>query len=147
MIALILFLAMPGASWAEEYANVRVEKLIVSSTAYNDQQLSYLKTNQPEVTALVVTIPPGGSTGWHQHPVPVYAYVLEGELTVELKEGKRYRFKKGEVILEVTNILHNGINAGKREAILMVFYCGAVGMPNVIKEEAGFAPEESHDKK
>jgi quercetin dioxygenase-like cupin family protein len=136
-IAMMLFLSLPGASWAEEYANVRVEKLLVSSTAYNGQKLSYLKTEQPEVTALVVTIPPGGSTGWHQHPVPVYAYMLDGELTIELKDGGTHRFKKGEAILEVMNLQHNGTNAGEKDARLLVFYTGSPGLSNVIRLDTG----------
>jgi quercetin dioxygenase-like cupin family protein len=131
----ILFLAVPGRSRADEYTNIKVEKILVSATAYNGQQMSYLRTNQPEVTAVVVTIPPGGATGWHQHPVPVYAYMLDGELTVELKDGNSYRFKKGEVILEVVNLPHNGMNNGDKDARLMVFYTGAIGLPNVIRQD------------
>lgn len=125
---------MTVSASAREYTNVAVEKLMVSSTTYTGQPLSYLKTGQPEVTALLVRVPPGGETGWHQHPVPVYAYMLEGELTVAMKDGKRYRFGKGEVILEVQNILHNGYNSGAGEASLVVFYTGATGVPNVVKE-------------
>lgn len=140
VIALSLLLAFNSPAKAEEYRNVQVKKLITSSTSSNGDPLTYLRTAQPEVTALIVTIPPGGSTGWHQHPVPVYAYVLEGALTVELKNGRTFLFQKGDAILEVINTLHNGYNAGSVPVTLVVFYTGAVGVPNVIKEGATATP-------
>ena len=136
IIVVLLLLVQSNAVQAEEYGgNVVVKKLLTSTTSSNGQQLSYLRTDHPEVTVLVIRIPPGGSTGWHQHPVPVYAYMLEGSLTVEMKDGKTYEFKKGGVILEEMNALHNGYNSGSDAASLVVFYTGAVGMPIVIKEE------------
>jgi quercetin dioxygenase-like cupin family protein len=59
----------------------------------------------------------------------VYAYVLEGTLTVQLDEGKEITFEKGRPILEVRNTPHNGINTGKDTVRLIVFYTGAVGEP------------------
>ncbi|HWR00482.1 MAG TPA: cupin domain-containing protein [Chlorobaculum sp.] len=143
MIAMLLFWSLPSAALADNYANVKVDKILVSSTNYTGQPLSYNNTVNPEVTALVVHIPPGGSTGWHKHPIPVYAYMLDGELTISMKDGASYLFRKGEVILEVINTLHNGVNKGNKEAILMVFYSGTAGQPNVIKEEPTGTPAVS----
>lgn len=124
-----------GALQAEEYRNVEVKKLLVSSSTSNGQAIRYLKTSRPEVTALEVTFPPGGSTGWHKHPVPVYAYVLDGTLTVQLENGKSLTFSKGDAIFEVMNTFHNGTNLGTEPVRLVVFYTGAVGLPNVIRQE------------
>ena len=134
IIVLIIALLLAPSVYAEEYKNVEVTKLITSTTSANGQPLSYLDTNNAEVTALLVRFAPGNATGWHKHPVPVYAYVLEGILNVELKDGKQYLFRKGEAILEVMNTLHNGYNSGNVPTTLVVFYTGAVGTPNVIKE-------------
>ncbi len=139
-IALCLFFIMNSTVHAEEYRNVEVKKLLTSSASSNGDPLLYLRTDKPEVTALLVHFPPGGSTGWHKHPVPVYAYVLEGELTVELKSGRTFLFKQGDAIFEVTNTLHNGYNSGSAPASLVVFYTGAAGVPNVIREEPAAAP-------
>ncbi len=140
VVALFLLFVLNSAANGEEYRNVEVKKLIISSTSSNGDPLVYLQTAQPEVTALVVNFPPGGSTGWHKHPVPVYAYMLEGELTVELKDGRSFVFREGDAILEVINTLHNGYNSGRVTASLVVFYTGAVGVPNVIREESAVAP-------
>jgi hypothetical protein len=42
---------------------------------------------------------------------------------------------KGEPIIEVMNLLHNGTNTGKKTASLVVFYTGVEGVPNVIKAD------------
>ncbi len=135
-----LLLILPTPLWAQDYKNVEVSKVLVSSVTSNGTPLRYLQTAQPEVTVLVVRVPPGGSTGWHQHPVPVYAYMLEGTLNVEIKGGQTYIFKKGDAILEVMNTLHNGYNSGSETATLVVFYTGAVGVPNVVKEKVEAIP-------
>jgi quercetin dioxygenase-like cupin family protein len=132
----LLLLAAPSPTFARDYAQATVEKLAVTSTNYAGQALVYPDSGKAEVTALVVHLPPGASTGWHKHPVPVYAYMLEGELTVRTENGVEKRFVKGEPIIEVMNLLHNGVNTGKETASLVAFYTGVEGVPNVIKADA-----------
>ena len=47
-----------------------------------DQPIAY-PSGTPNITAAIVTIPPGGETGWHTHAVPLFAYILDGALTVD----------------------------------------------------------------
>ena len=119
----------------EEYASVRTTEVGVATTAANGQRLSYLDTDRPEVTALIVEIPPGGETGWHLHNVPVYAYMIAGTIIVEMGDGKSYRFKKGEAIFEVRATPHNGRNTGRKWAKMLVFYTGEEGRPNTSRIE------------
>jgi quercetin dioxygenase-like cupin family protein len=43
-----------------------------------------------KITAEEITLQPGQQTGWHTHPVPLFGYILEGELTVDYgAKGKR----------------------------------------------------------
>jgi quercetin dioxygenase-like cupin family protein len=135
MIAVMLFFIQAKALFAAEYQNVEVKKLLVTTTTTNGDKIKYLKTDYPEVTALIVRIPPGGSTGWHKHPVPVYAYVMEGKLSVALKDGKTFTFNKGDALVEVMNTFHNGSNVGSEPVSLVVFYTGEMCVSNVIKEE------------
>jgi len=102
----------------------------------NGQKISYPQTDRAEVTAMTVELAPGAETGWHKHPVPVYAYVVSGNLTVELEDRKQLAFKAGDAIIEVVNTLHNGRNSGSEPVRLAVFYLGAEGVPNVIKPES-----------
>lgn len=118
---------------ADDYQGVKATRILTSTTAANGQKLSYLKTDNPEVTAMIVEIPPGAETGWHTHAVPVYAYMLAGNITVEMAGGKKYDFKEGDAIFEVRDTPHNGRNNGTQTARLVVFYTGEVGKPNVTR--------------
>ena len=132
-----LFLVMTSgffaAAHADDYEGVKATRILTSTVASNGQKLSYLKTDNPEVTAMLVEIPPGGETGWHVHAVPVYAYMLGGSITVEMEGGKKYDFKEGDAIFEVRDTPHNGRNTGDRTARLVVFYTGEAGKPNITR--------------
>jgi quercetin dioxygenase-like cupin family protein len=135
-IILILLLGLAPFAYGSDYVGkVKAQKILVATTAGNGQKHVYLKSEHPEVTALTVEIPPGAETGWHLHTVPVYAYVLAGNLTVEIADGKTLFFKPGEAIVEVQNLAHNGRNLGKETVKLAVFYTGEEGRPNVTKVE------------
>jgi quercetin dioxygenase-like cupin family protein len=85
---------------------------------------------------MTVDLASGAETGWHSHPIPVYAYVLSGVLDVELEDGQVITYRSGDAIIEVVNTLHNGRSQGPDPVRLAVFYTGVVGIPNVIKPAA-----------
>jgi len=116
-------------------SGVTANVLTKTSFTANGQKIVYPQTDKAEVTAMTVDIAPGAETGWHKHPLPVYAYVLSGDLTVELEGGQRISYSTGDAIIEVVNTLHNGKNSGAEPVKLAVFYLGAEGVPNVIKLE------------
>jgi len=116
-----------------EYEGIKATQIKKTSTASNGQMLQYLRTEKPEVTVLIVEIPAGAETGWHQHPVPVYAYMLSGTIAVEMESGEKYDFREGDTIIEVMNTPHNGRNSGTVPANLVVFYTGEQGGPNTVK--------------
>lgn len=133
---LAILLAPVALARAEEYVGkIKAEKILVATTAGNGQKHAYLLTERPEVTAMTVEIPSGAETGWHLHTVPVYAYVLTGNLLVELADGTSLSFRAGEAIVEVQNLAHNGRNSGSEPVKLAVFYTGEEGRPNVTKLE------------
>ena len=123
---------------AGEYAGgVQAKVVLKTTTTGNGDPIAYLKTDKPEVTVMTVDIVPGAETGWHVHPVPVYAYVVSGSLTVNIEGHKSLEFKAGEVIIEVVNTRHNGINTEKVPMQLIVFYTGAkTDIANVVKTAA-----------
>ena len=128
-----LFLTAPPALTAEYSAGVSAKILKKTSTTGNGQKITYPLTDRAEITAMTVDLAPGAETGWHKHPVPVYAYVISGNLSVELEDGTQLFYKAGEAIVEVVNTLHNGKNIGTEPVKLAVFYLGIEGTPNVIK--------------
>jgi quercetin dioxygenase-like cupin family protein len=117
----------------DSYTGASVTVLKKSTVAADGRKLEYPKTDKPEVTALLVEIPPGGETGWHYHPVPVYAYVLSGVLTTEMENGEKHEYRESEAIFEAVNTPHNGRNTGKVPLRLVVFYTGEEGKPVTVR--------------
>lgn len=114
-------------------ASVKTTTLMKTSSSWDGTPLAY-PAGQAEITGILVEIAPGGETGWHQHPVPSFGMLLEGELDVRLKDGSVKHLKPGDTLAEVVNTLHNGRNAGTTPLKLVVFYAGAVGQPLSVKE-------------
>lgn len=121
---------------AEYDAGVQGKVILQTETMSNGKPVDYPDTDHPKVTVMIVDIAPGAQTGWHSHPMAVYAYVISGQLTVSIEGGKTAEFKEGEAIIEVVNLRHNGINHGKSPVKLVVFYLGGKGIPNVMKADA-----------
>ena len=125
-----------GPAPAAGYKSGVSSKLLVQTGVTADgRKIVYPVSNNPEVTAMLVEIAPRAETGWHKHDVPVYAYMLGGELEVALEGGKHVTYKAGDAIIEVVGTMHNGINKGKETARLVVFYTGIKGQPNVIRKQ------------
>jgi len=133
ILALGILLSTAPLALGSDYEGVKVTPLKKTTTTTSGQKVTYPKTDAPEVTAVLVEIPVGGETGWHMHPVPVYAYVLSGALTVEMEKGERYPFREGDALIEVVNQAHNGRNTGKVPVKLVVFYTGVEGGPITVK--------------
>ena len=62
--------------------------------------------------------------------MPLAAYILSGEITIEEPNGNRQRFVAGQAITETVNMLHRGM-VGDEPVVLIVFYAGVRGMPLV----------------
>ena len=113
-----------------QYNNeIKVELLLKTDTTSIGQKIIYPNFQSDEVTIAKVTIPPGKSTGWHKHTIPVFAYVLTGNLTVEIENKQTKQFPENTTFSEVINTFHNGINNGKIDVVLIAFYMGEKGKP------------------
>jgi quercetin dioxygenase-like cupin family protein len=136
IVMLFLCLQSVFAESNQQYnQDVRIEKVLKTDTTSIGQKIEYLSTINPEVTILKVILPPGKETGWHKHTFQVFAYVMEGALSVELKDGKKLEFAKGTSFAEVIHTFHNGRNEGKKDLVLLAMYLGEKGKPLSIKEE------------
>lgn len=143
-VLLIVSLALAADYQA---AGVSVKVLTKTSVTSNGQKITYPSTDRAEVTAMTVDLAPGAETGWHQHPVPVYAYVVAGTLSVALEDGQVLSFGTGEAVIEVVNTLHNGSNKGTTPVQLAVFYLGSAGTANVaLPAEAAQKPVPPEQK-
>lgn len=135
--AIILAFALaPLTALAEGYKPEVISKVLHrATTTSNGAPIVYPRTEHPEVSALDIVIPPGAETGWHKHPGPLYTYVLSGAVEVEVEGGKKTTFGEGDVIYEVVDTLHNGVNHGTVDAHLIVFALGSEGEALVVPKE------------
>ncbi len=132
-IVFTLALLMPlGAHALDNSAGVKVTPLLKTTRSWNGKPIVYPE-GQAEITGLLVEIAPGAETGWHEHPVPSFAMVLEGTLEITLKSGEVKRLQSGDALAEVVDTPHNGRNVGTKPVKIVVFYAGAVGKPLTIK--------------
>ena len=108
---------------------VVLETVLKTDTTSIGQKIVYPSFAKDEVSIVKVTLPPGKSTGWHKHFFPVFAYVLQGTLTVEIENKKTLQFPVNSSFSEVINTLHNGVNNGNEDVVLIAFFMGEKEKP------------------
>lgn len=108
---------------------VVLETVLKTDTTSIGQKIVYPAFANDEVSIIKVTLPPGKSTGWHKHFFPVFAYVLKGTLTVEVENKKTLQFPVNSSFSEVINTLHNGVNNGNEDVVLIAFFMGEKDKP------------------
>lgn len=96
------------------------------------QPIAYPTGAPAKITSAIVTMMPGEETGWHQHDVPMFGYILEGEVTVDYgKKGTRV-YRRGDAVMEAMDWPHNGRNSGNVPARILAVFMGADGVPNTV---------------
>ena len=126
VVLVALCIGATSASAFEAKATLKVMPLLATTKTWEGAPIVYPQ-GQPEVSGLIIELAPGAETGWHSHPVPSFAFILEGTLEVQLKDGRSKRLQAGEALAEVIGTLHNGKVIGDIPVKLVVFYAGAVG--------------------
>lgn len=116
-------------------AKVSVTKLISSTNCWDGALLPAYPRQQPNITILRIKIPPGVRLHTHKHPIINAGVLLSGELTVVTTKGATLHLVAGDPIIEVVNTMHYGINEGKAEAEILVFYAGTPDDPTSILEK------------
>ncbi|MCH9807404.1 MAG: cupin domain-containing protein [Alphaproteobacteria bacterium] len=121
-----------GLSTARESAP-KVEILQSTSKTILGQPISYPTEKPAKVTAALITMQPGQTTGWHLHEVPLFGYLLEGEITVDYGEHGKRVYKKGDSLVEAIRTPHDGTSTGSVPARLVAVFMGAKGVKNTVK--------------
>jgi quercetin dioxygenase-like cupin family protein len=111
-----------------------VETLLETDQTVLGQDFSY-PAGKAQITAVIVTLPPHTSLPEHLHPVPLFAYILQGELSVDYGSEGTLVYRKGDTFVEAFNWPHSGRNAGKGLVKILAVYAGAVGVPNSVPVE------------
>jgi quercetin dioxygenase-like cupin family protein len=96
------------------------------------ETIRYPTSGPAHVTAAIVTLAPGESTIVHRHGVPLFAYILDGELTVDYGADGKRTYRSGQAFMEAMDVNHFGKNTGTQPVRLLAVYMGAEGAKDVI---------------
>jgi quercetin dioxygenase-like cupin family protein len=132
-LIVLLICCLAWQSKAQYNNDLIIEPILKTDTTSLGQKINYPNTANSEVTMLKITIPPGKTTGWHEHGNPVFAYVLKGTLTVELEGNKVLKFAENSSFSEVIHTAHRGINKESSDLVLLAIYLGERGKPLSVK--------------
>ncbi len=125
---------LTSGAGASEKLGYPARELLVTGTDVLGQPIAY-PAGTPRITSAIVTIAPGGEGQLHRHQVPMYAYVLQGEVTVDYGAHGTKVFRQGEAVMEAQTVPHKGMNKGTEPVALLVVYMGAEGIPGVVPVE------------
>ncbi|MDF2231947.1 cupin domain-containing protein [Albimonas sp. CAU 1670] len=87
-----------------------------------------------QTTAAIVTMKPGEATGLHRHEAPMFAWVMQGEITVSYQDAAKTvrTYRAGEAIVEAHEVPHRGVNSGEVPVRILVVFSGAEGLANTV---------------
>lgn len=122
--------------------HITITSVSRDTTTDAGEPITYLSTPNPEVTSVILTIPPGGKTDWMTHPVPGYLYVLEGKLTVEFEDGHRLNFNAGQAFMQARTKWHRGLNEGNTPMKFLAVFFGEKGTPILLNPPHGSATQQ-----
>lgn len=109
-----------------------ITSLLNTSQTIIGQGIAYPTGAPAKVVSAIVTMLPGEETGWHKHDVPMFGYIIEGEVTVDYGAKGTRVYRQGDAVMEAVDWPHNGRNTGKVPARILAVFMGAEGVPNTV---------------
>lgn len=141
-ILLLLFISVaarqPGGALAQGSSGdealpkgFKVTPVLKSTQTASNMAIEYPR-GKAEIVSVIGELEPGGRTALHQHPVPVFVYILGGTLTVQAQGGPAREYKTGQAFVEDVNHWHQAFNKGTTRVKLLVVFTGEQGKPTSI---------------
>ncbi|WP_119305005.1 cupin domain-containing protein [Dongia deserti] len=138
LLAASLFLALPiSVAVAQDDAlpsGFETQPVLKSSVTADGDPIR-LPTEKAQIISVIGTIQAGGRTARHQHPVPVYVYVMEGELEVVTEGDEPRHYKTGDAFLESVDRWHQAFNKGSSVTKILVVFIGEEGKPTTVASQ------------
>jgi quercetin dioxygenase-like cupin family protein len=133
LVGFLLLTGTTGGSLAQDAlpAGFKTQPLLKTGQTRDGEPIVY-PTGKPEIISVTGTIEPGGRTPLHQHPVPVYVYVLEGDVELQTEGREPHKYKTGEAYIEALNRNHQLFNKGSGTAKVLVVFVGEEGKPTTV---------------
>jgi len=124
-------------TWCSLFAllpnGVTAEELLKTQTSWDGEAIHY-PPGQIEITSEKLRIEENQVSQFHCHPVPTLGYILQGDVEVETKNGKKIILTKGESAVEVMRTIHRG-RAINGPVEIIVFYAGSTNLPTTVLPE------------
>jgi quercetin dioxygenase-like cupin family protein len=111
---------------------LKLTPVLETTTTFTGQPIRFPQ-GENQLTAVIAEVAPGGQVGRHMHPVPLFVYILEGTLTLEMEGHGTHAFSAGQGLAEVVNMWHNGRNLGDRPVRFLIVFAGQKGTPNLVR--------------
>lgn len=127
LVGLTTLTGPAAADAAKPGSGITAVEILKATTHGDGATLSY-PAGKPEVRASLIEISPGAETNHHRHPIPLFAYILEGELTLHDEDGGIRKMKAGDAFMESSD-WHFGRNEGTATVKLLAVYLSEQGTP------------------
>ncbi len=106
--------------------------VLQASKTFTGQPIRFPQSDN-QFVAVVAEVAPGGQVGRHLHPNPLFVYMLQGTLTIEMEGHGTHAFSAGEGLVEVVNTWHNGRNLGDTPVRFLIVFAAQEGTPTIIR--------------
>ena len=113
---------------SSEAAGMSREEVLKTATNLLGEPITY-PSDTAEITTEIVTLEPGGQTGYHTHQVPSWVHVLEGEVELRVDGAEPQRMAAGQVFIEPQDVPMQAFNVAEEPTRMMVVSIGAEGQP------------------
>jgi len=122
-MAIVVIIISVGIYFALSSEEISSQTILDTNKTIINQDIQY-PSGSPQITSKIITIPVGAETGKHIHEYPMFAYVLEGEITVDYGDQGTKTFEKGDSFVEAINYTHNGKNTGSEPTKILTLLIG-----------------------
>jgi quercetin dioxygenase-like cupin family protein len=130
-VFLALLLGGLAAPATAQPPGLKTETLLETSRTILDQPFAY-PAGTATITAAVLSVPPQGTVPPHEHPVPLFVYILQGAVTVEYEGVGEVTYQAGDSFVEAFQWPHRARNAGRGVVRMLTVYAGADDVPNSV---------------
>lgn len=133
-VALLAASAIPAAAQsASKTAYPKPEVLLSTSTDTVGAPIRY-PGGTPHVSAYMLTMVPGQTTGWHEHEAPLFAHILSGAIEVNYGDKGKKIYRAGDSFMEAMDWPHDGRVLGDKPARMLVVFMGSNTVKNTVME-------------
>ncbi len=107
---------------AAQQADEQLAEIDTPASELNEILLEQAEVPEDAVVRVVRgRIDPNTAAAWHTHPSPVYIYVEEGTLSLEIEGQEPYDIATGEAVAEPLDARMRAVNRGDEPVEIVVF--------------------------